>query len=144
MNRGKKFESLIKSALDKIDGVYTLRLYDVCGSTSYPCDYISYKFPYLYLLECKSHQGNTLPFAAISNNQWKYMSEAIKISKHIKAYVIVWFVDKDVTKVFSMKYLLLLKDKGKKSVRFDDDTGKDVPATKKRTYFDYNLENLFK
>ena len=141
MNRGKKFESIIGEALNNIKDSYCIDLYDQMGYTNYPSDYIFYKDGMFYCIECKSHQRASIPFNCISDNQWKYMEDAIAVSG-VNAYVIVWFVDKDVTKLYNFEDLLALKNQGVKSIRFDSDKGIIVPAVKKRTYFDYDLGEL--
>jgi recombination protein U len=140
-SRGKEFEKRIKEALDKVDGMYAQRLYDSQAMTSYPSDFIAYKYPNLYLIECKSHLGR-LPLSCISENQWKYMTSLSKL-RGISAYVIVWFVDYNITKLFDITYLNECKGSGIKSIKYDDENGKVIKAKKKRTYFNYDLNNVF-
>lgn len=140
-NRGKEFEKRIKEALDKVNGMYAQRLYDSQAMTNYPSDFIAYKHPNLYLIECKSHLGR-FPLSCISENQWKYMVSLSRLTG-ITAYVIVWFVDYDITKVFTISYLNKCKENGVKSIKYDDENGKIVKAKKKRTYFDYDFSNIF-
>ena len=62
-NRGKQFENVIKTAFEKVDGVSIDRLHDQTtgfkGSSNI-CDFIVYKEPYEYYIECKSVHGNLL------------------------------------------------------------------------------------
>ena len=106
-----------------------------------PSDFIAYKHPNLYLLECKSHLGR-LPLSCISDNQWQYMTKLDKL-RGVNAYVIVWFVDYDVTKLFTISYLNKCKESGIKSIKYDDENGRVIKAKKKRTYFEYDLSDIF-
>ena len=139
-NRGKEFEKRIKEALDNVDGLYVQRLYDAQMSSDYPSDFIAYKYPNLYLIECKSHLGR-FPLSCISENQWRYMTSLSRL-EGINAYVIVWFVDYDVTRLFNIAYLKQCKDIGVKSIKYNDENGKVVKAKKKRTYFEYDFKGV--
>ena len=82
INRGKDFEKVIKEAFEKVPGVSIDRLHDqmngFAGSANIS-DFIMYKYPHEYYIECKSVHGNTLPFSNISKNQWNGMLEKSKI-----------------------------------------------------------------
>lgn len=146
MNKGKKFESIFKECVDKLDNTYCLRLYDTTngftGITN-PCDYIVYRNKILYLCELKSTQGNTLNFKSmIRENQWEGLSKASSIGG-IVGYVICWYVDKQVTKAYNIVELKNLKLAGNKSVRFDDDNGIIIPCKVKRVFCNYDFSSLF-
>lgn len=151
INRGKQFEDVIKQAFLKLPDVSIDRLHD--QMTGYKvtsaniCDFIVYKEPYEYYIECKSVHGNTLPFSNITNNQWNGMLEKSKIPG-VKAGVICWWIDKDVTAFIPIVLLEQWKVSGYKSVRYDDIQG--CPYTiklygkKKRVFFDYDMTTFFK
>lgn len=154
-NRGKDFEGEVRNSIEKVDGVYILRLYDPQGgylSVANPCDFIAYKKPTMYMLECKSHKGNTLPiysndpkkkYGVFTNTQWEGMLNASE--KGIVAGAIVWWIDRDVTKFIPIDVLQHYRDMGMKSIRYDDPFSAIFPikGTKKRIYFDYDFTEFF-
>jgi hypothetical protein len=72
------------------------------------------------------------------------MHDIISI-RGIKAYVVIWFVSKDVTRAFPVKYLWrLFRIDGKKSVRYDDENGILIEGKKLKKYFEYDWSPLFK
>jgi penicillin-binding protein-related factor A (putative recombinase) len=148
VNRGKDFENKIKEAFMKIHGVSIDRLHDqMTGykvTSANPCDFIVYKKPYEYYIECKSVHGNTLPFSNITDNQWRGLLEKSKIDG-VKAGVICWWIDKDVTLYIPIQTLETLKNLGRKSVRYDEISLDCViiPGKKKRVFFEYEMEVFF-
>ena len=170
-NRGKKFEDVIRQSFEKVPGVSIDRLHDQTngfkGSQNI-CDFIVYKEPYEYYIECKSVHGNTLPLSNITETQWNGLLEKSKI-EGVFAGVICWWVDKDVTRFLPIQFLQTLRYKlNAKSVRYDLvhnfgkwANGKDCKATavwcsdeaeiplitiegrKKRVFFDYDMEHFF-
>ena len=92
VNRGKDFENVIKRSFEKVEGVSIDRLHDQTtgfkGSRNI-CDFIVYKEPYEYYIECKSVHGNTLPFSNITDNQWTGMLEKSRI-EGVFAGLICW------------------------------------------------------
>ena len=148
-NRGKQFENIIKTAFLKVPGVSIDRLHDqMTGykvTSANVCDFIVYKYPYEYYIECKSVYGNTLPFSNITDNQWRGMLEKSKIDG-VFAGVIVWFINHDVTKFIPIQELQNLKNTGFKSIRYDTPNGyiTDIKGTKKRVFWDYDMTTFFK
>ena len=159
VNRGKQFEDVIKQAFLKMPGVSIDRLHD--QMTGYKvtsaniCDFIVYKKPYEYYIECKSVHGNTLPFSNITDNQWRGLLEKSKIPG-VFAGVICWWIDKDVTLFIPIQLLQAEKNLDHKSIRYDygfahydKETGKISPPVtlsgkKKRIFFDYDMTTFFK
>ena len=82
VNRGKQFESVVRSAFEKVPNVSIDRLHDQTtrfkGSQNI-CDFIVYKEPYEYYFECKSVHGASLPFSNITETQWNGLLEKSKI-----------------------------------------------------------------
>ena len=158
-NRGKKFELQVKEDFSKISNVSIDRINDQTthyrGSTNI-CDFIVYKKPYEYYIECKSVHGNTLSihsvpkpdkhgtlhgfYGNISDAQWEGLLEKSKI-KGVVAGVLCWWVDKDITRFLSIQDLQLARDFGDKSIRFDEPY-LPIFGKKKRVFFEYDF-NLF-
>lgn len=146
-NRGKIFEHIIKQAFQKVSGVSIDRLYDQTtgfkGSQNI-CDFIVYKEPYEYYIECKSVHGNTLPFSNITDTQWNGLLEKSQI-EGVFAGVICWWIDHDITKFIPIQCLEWNKQNGYKSLRYDHDgTAFTVlKGKKKRVFFEYDMEEFF-
>ena len=152
-NRGKKFENIIKEAFLKVPNVSIDRLHDQTthwkGSQNI-CDFIVYKEPYEYYIECKSVHGNTLPFSNITDTQWNGLLQKSYING-VFAGVICWWIDHDKTVFIPIQELTLMEMVGMKSVRYDaiddcdgDTTMVEIKGKKKRVFFEYNMEEFFK
>lgn len=172
-NRGKKFEDVVKLAFEKIPDVSVVRLHDqttgYLGSSNH-CDFIVYKKPYEYHIECKSVHGNTLSihsipkpdkhgvlhgfYGNITDTQWEGLLEKSKIPG-VTAGVICWWVDKDNTMFVDIRLLEELRKRDYKSIDYcasfaleDIDNLSDmwtwIIGKKKRVFFDYNMEQFLK
>ena len=150
VNRGKKFEDVIREAFEKVPGVSIDRLHDQTtkfkGTSANICDFIVYREPYEYYFECKSVHGNTLPFSNITDTQWKGLLEKSKI-EGVFAGVICWWVDKSVTKFIPIKLLQAMKEHNMKSIRYDftlfgKDCCTEIKGKKKRVFYDYDMESF--
>lgn len=164
-NRGKDFEDQIREAFKKVPGVSIDRIPDQTmhhkGACNI-CDFIAYKKPYEYYIECKSVHGNTLSihsnpkpdkkgvlhgfYGNITDTQWEGLLEKSVIPGVI-AGVMCWWVDKDVTLFIPIKLLKELRDAGAKSIRYDITYDRSVlivelKGQKKRVFFDYDLEEF--
>lgn len=157
-NRGKKFEEVIRRAFEKVPNVSIDRLHDqtngFVGSQNI-CDFIVYREPYEYYIECKSVHGASLPFSNITETQWNGLLEKSKI-EGVFAGIICWWIDKDVTKFIPIRDLVIAKKCGYKSIRYDtecyiehpmDELGYkafsiEIKGKKKRVYFDYDMEGF--
>ena len=148
-DRGKKFEAqFAQDWSNTFINSFGYRLHDqVTGykiTSRNPCDFICYKFPYLYLLEIKSHEGNTFPFSAF--RQYEEMIKYKDITG-AKVGVILWFVDHDSCIVYiPIRTFIKLKEEGKKSfnVKMINDPNYDcllLPSKKLRTFYktDYSV-----
>ena len=157
VNRGKKFEDVIREAFEKVPGISIDRLHDQTtgwkGSTNI-CDFIVYREPYEYYIECKSVHGNTLSihsndpknkYGNISNTQWEGLLEKSQI-EGVTAGIICWWVDKDVTLFIPIQILYQLRRTNNKSVRYDinEYIGNvvEIKGKKKRVFFDYDMEEF--
>lgn len=154
INRGKQFEQTIKDAFLKVTNVSVDRLHDQTTgykhSSANICDFIVYKKPGLFYIECKTTHGNTLPFSNISANQWDGLLEKSKIDG-VAAGIICWWVDRDVTWFIPIQFLQKAREAGFVSVPFDfdkkwvlDGYSSDIMpiaigGKKKRVFFEYNM-----
>lgn len=152
VNRGKDFEHIIRSAFEKVPNTSVIRLPDptmgYLGVRNF-CDFVVYHCPYQYFIECKTVHGNTLAFSNITDNQWYGLLEMSYIAG-VRAGVLCWWVDKDVTRFIPIRNLQAMKNLGKKSVRYDDEAPYgcvdyivDVVGEKKRVFFSYDMERFF-
>ena len=146
INRGKDFEKVVKEAFEKVPNVSIDRLHDqmngFMGSANVS-DFIMYKYPHEYYIECKSVHGNTLPLSNITDRQYNGLLEKSKVDG-VFAGVICWWIDKDVTKFISVEELKMCKANDYKSIRFDHepftlDGAIDIEGKKKRVFFDYDM-----
>lgn len=156
-NRGKDFEGEVQSAIERLGDVSILRLYDPQGgylSVSNPCDFIAFKRPQEYWLECKSTHSNTLAiytapnpknkkYGAFSNTQWEGMLSATKYG--IVAGALVWWIANDTTKFIPIQELVKIRNAGAKSIRYDLDIPNSliIGGHKKRIYYDYDFSEFF-
>lgn len=146
-NRGKKFEKVIREAFEKVPDISIDRLHDQTtgfkGSQNI-CDFIVYKKPYEFYIECKSVRGASLPFSNITNTQYSGLLEKSKIPG-VYAGIICWFIDKDVTVYIPIQILSEMRYYGKvRSVNYlfrgyGDLPIIEIPAVKKRVFFDYDM-----
>ena len=97
VNRGKQFEDVFrKDWKQSFPNTFLLRLPDqTSGFYGFRnlCDFIAYFDGILFLIECKSHSGASIPFSDIS--QYKILSSYVGF-KGIRVGVVVWLYDKDV------------------------------------------------
>lgn len=153
-NRGKQFEEVIKKSFEKIPNVSVDRLHDqttgYLGSKNI-CDFIVYKKPYEYYIECKSVHGNTFPFSNITDNQYKGLLEKSKI-KGVIAGLMIWWIDRDVTAFVPIKFIEWQKTLERKSLPYGLADGIEfenwiscitIPGKKKRVFFDYDMDYFF-
>lgn len=148
INRGKQFEDVVKNCLEKVQGVDVTRLHDqtngYLGSRN-PCDFIVYKYPYQYDIECKSVHENTFPFSNITDYQYYGLLKKAKI-EGVVAGILVWWVDKDVTKFIPIEIIEILKNQGEKSIRWDAYIHPEIisiEGVKKRVFFEYDFSKFF-
>ena len=159
VNRGKQFEDVVRKAFEKVPGVSIDRLHDQTtgfkGSQNI-CDFIVYRKPYEYYIECKSVKGNILPFRNITETQWDELLKKVEIEGVI-AGIICWWTQRDTTLFIPIQILEAEKLNGKKSIRFDYEnqflgyypSGKleiktiKILGKKKRVFFDYWMEEFF-
>ena len=148
-NKGKIFEDVIKKSFEKAQGVSIDRLRDApkkMKNVDNPSDFIVYKYPHEIYVECKSHKGNTLPFSCIREEQIRGMQEKSMING-VKAGVILWFIDHDLTVWIPIREIRFLINAGKKSINIkelDQISHIVIQGKKKRIYFDYYMEDFLR
>ena len=149
VNRGKDFEDCIREACEAIEDTSVTRLIDPqagYAGVRNICDFIVYKYPTQYFLECKSIKGNTLNFKSdITENQWNGMLEKSKV-RGVVAGVIVWFIDHDKTIFVPIQDLEEMRADGHKSFNATAQYVEyyyHIPGRKKRIYFEYDMEKFF-
>lgn len=153
-NRGKQFEEVIKKSFEKIPNVSIDRLHDqttgYLGSNNI-CDFIVYKKPYEYYIECKSIHGNTFPFSNITDNQYRGLLEKSKI-KGVIAGLMIWWIDRDVTAFVPIQFIEWQKTLERKSLPYGLADAVEfenwmscitIPCKKKRVFFDYDMDHFF-
>ena len=153
-NRGKQFENVIRKSFECVEGVSIDRLNDNTAGfkgVAGICDFIVYKEPYEYYIECKSVHGASLPFRNITDTQWEGLLEKSKI-EGVYAGIICWFIDKDVTKFIPIQlldYMKQFEDVKSYSYQFGGyllEKGMsaiELKGKKKRVFFDYDMEEFF-
>lgn len=116
INYGKKFEERFKQDWINSTGGIVIRLYDNTSgylSISNISDYICYKYPNIFFIECKSHRGASIPFENISQYQ-----KLITLSNTlgVRSGVVLWLYEKDIVLYIPVIVIKQLKDIGEKSV----------------------------
>ena len=146
-NKGKKFEEVVKTAFEKVEGVSIDRLRDApkkLKGVDNPSDFIVYKKPHEVYVECKSHKGNTLPFSCIRYEQISGMSEKSKI-EGVKCGLLIWYIDHDLTVWVDINDVIDLIYLGGKSINVKDldyVSHIKIEGKKKRIYFDYDMKKF--
>ena len=114
---GKKFEEKFKNDWkESVPDSIIVRLYDVTAgfmSVSTISDFICYKYPNIFFIECKTHKGASIPFTAIT--QYEKLISVCDI-QGVRTGVVIWLYEKDKVFYVPAKTLKQLKDDGEKSV----------------------------
>lgn len=144
-NRGKQFEGVVKDSFNKLRDCSIDRLHDqttgFAGSSNI-CDFIVYKYPTIIYLECKSCHGNTWSLSNLTDNQYKGLLEKCKYKGTVPG-IMIWWIDRDITKFIHIEDIKHIKEQGAKSIKFDSELGIKIPGKKKRVFFDYDMSVLF-
>lgn len=151
-NRGKDFEALIRKGAEEQRNVSIDRFPDPTAGflgVRNICDFVVYKYPFQYYLECKTIKGNTLNFkSGITQNQWQGLEEKSKL-KGVTAGILVWFIEHDITVFVDITELGISRMKGAKSLNVKDVIENKIPhikmkGPKKRVFFDYEMDTFFR
>lgn len=147
-NRGKQFEAKFKDQwLTTVNDSMVYRLYDVTmgyKTIANVGDFICYKYPYCYIVDCKSKEGNTLPFSDL--RQYDLMLDYKNI-KGLYVGFIVWFIDHDRVLWIPIQTMEKIKNEGLKSfninkMKQEDYWYLDIPSKKLRTFVDSDYSAL--
>lgn len=147
ISRGKDFEQVVKDAFEKVPGAVVYRIPDQqnykVGSKN-PCDFLLYRKPLMYAIECKATNKPLLPFSNITEFQWTHL---LRMSKEtgVVAGILCWWVNEDITKFIPIQTLEVLKENGAKSIRYnaDDFDIYELKGKKKRVFFEYDMLDFF-
>lgn len=164
VNRGKDFEGQVYAGFAKLPYVSIDRLPDpMAGYAGVKniCDFMVYKYPTQYYIECKSCYGNTMSihsndpkkkYGNITNNQWEGLLEKSKIPG-VCAGILVWFIDYGITYWIDIRLLQKHRDAGHKSISASgnfidlmpetDELWTTIKGTKRRVLFDYDFIPFF-
>lgn len=152
-SRGKKFEDRFRADWkDSVPESMCYRLFDAMGgfkSVSNVGDFICYKYPFIYLIDCKSKEGNTLPFSDL--RQLDQMMEYVNIPG-VNVGFIVWFIDHSRVLWIPAETMYKIKQEGLKSFNINKMKSEDyffleIPSKKLRMFMtsDYSwLTNYYK
>ena len=150
MVKGKAFEQQFrKDWINTVENSFIYRLNDQVsgfkGTSKNLCDFICFKSPRLYIIDCKSHAGNSIPLSAVSQLD---MMQLYSGTKDVVLGTIVWFYDhKDLVVWIPIETWLKLKDEGKKSFNIkmiDEYECCIIPSKFKRTFCDSDYSYLIK
>lgn len=139
-NRGKQWETKVREDFHRTFPLGSIdRLYDPVGGylgVHNISDFIAYKYPNIFYLECKSIGGNTFPLS----NLKQYESLLPKVGlPGVRVGVIIWFYDHDKVIYAPISTVTKMKEDGKKSINIKDVVNYNlitVPGVKKRVYID--------
>lgn len=116
---GKKAEQKIREWLDRPEQGYCFdripdQMTGFWGSTNI-CDFILYKFPYMYYLESKATWEDRFNFSMLTEKQHDGLLEKSKI-EGVFSYVIVLFATYKRAFLIDIKDIRRLEEKGKHSL----------------------------
>lgn len=145
---GKKFEKKFKDDWEKtVSDSLCYRLVDVQGGyfgVSNVSDFICYRYPIIFLVECKSKLGNTFPFSDF--RQYEKMLPYIGITG-VKLGVVLWMIDHHKVLWIPIETFKKIKDEGGKSFNIKmldnpDYEVLDLNAKDLRTFMSVDYNNL--
>lgn len=147
-NRGKQWENKIREDWKRtVPDSFIERIYDtvngLIGVTNI-CDMIGYKCPNVFLIEAKSHEGNTFPLVNLT--QYDKLIKKIGITG-VRVGIVLWMIDHDRVLYVPIKTIQKMKEDGKKSVNINtiDKDGYryiEIPSIKKRVFLDCDYSVL--
>lgn len=147
-SRGKKFEQQFRCDQSTyVTDSFCYRLYDVTSGfkgIAGVADFINYKKPYIYLIDCKSHEGNTISFGDFS--QYDRMLE-YKDIPGVTAGTVVQFInhDKVVQIPIDTQHKLKTEDKKSFNIKMLDNPDYpcfEIPSKKKRVFLETDYSAL--
>ena len=149
VNKGKGFESQFRSDWVKaFPGGSIIRLQDqMTGYKEFSkniCDFICYNYPNMFLIECKSHKGASLPLDNIT--QYDKLKSYADV-KGLRVGIVLWLYEKDKVFYIPISTIKKLKEEGEKSVgirHLNKYNIIEIPSEKMRVYMrsDYRILSL--
>ena len=147
-NRGKQFEAKLKEDFKKsFPSGLIERIYDQMSgykTITNISDFFAYNYPNLFLLEAKTHKGNTFPL--INLTQYDKLKEYVG-TPGIRVGVIIWFQDHDKVIYIPIASVTKMKLNKKKSINIKtlyDENYRfiEIPSVKKRVFMDSDYSVL--
>ncbi len=140
-NRGKQFEAKMREDWKATMSKCIDRLYDSMSgyvSISNISDFIAFKKPNIFYIECKSHEGNTFPISCLT--QYDKLTCKVGIDG-VRAGVILWMIDHDTVLYVPISTFTKLIEDGKKSFNIkmvgdENYPSLVIPSVKKRVFMD--------
>jgi len=150
-NKGKKFEELFESDWNMtfpFPKGRAMRLRDNMNGFRFTsrnvCDFVCFADGVPFLIEAKSHLGNTFPFSEL--RQYDDLL-SFKGLKGVHPGVVLWMRDHDKVLYFPIETLERMKADGHKSINVNKLEGYDyleLPSFKKRVYLTTDYTNVLK
>lgn len=149
INKGKQFEAKFKENWIKcFPDTFIYRLKDqLTGfkeTSQNPCDFLCFPGDMLFMVECKSHNGASIPFASIPQYE-----RLLNYKDFYKVFpgILIWFREKDKVVWVDIKVAEKIFNDGNKSIQLKMLTQnlydiKELPSTKKRVYLDTDYNYL--
>ena len=149
INKGKIFEDKFRENWKKcFPNTFVFRIVDqVSGflnTSQNPCDFLCFPGKKLFMVECKSHDGASIPFSAIP--QYERLLE-YKNFENVVPGIIIWFKEKDKLIWVHINVAEKIFNDGNKSIQLkmlNDEKYdlKEIPSVKKRVYLEANYNYL--
>lgn len=119
ISRGKQFEKVVQRDIQKIPGILCYRLYDLTNGfrgSNNASDFIVYKKPNFYFVECKTIHGTSIPLDNLI--QLQRMNSYLQNIDGARGYFIIWFVDHQCTFVVDSDVLNQYSDRSEVLVKY--------------------------
>ena len=145
---GKKFENKFKEDFLKTIPNSTIdRLYDTTNGyfgNKNVCDYIGFKAPNIFYLECKTIKGKSFPLSNLS--QYDKLTYKVGI-EGVRVGVVIWYYEQDKVVYVPISTITQMKKDDFKSISLKTIEEKlyniiEIPSTKKRTFMDSDYSIL--
>lgn len=154
-NEGKLFEQDFKNSVPETCWVYRLRdstsSFANGGNTRFTssniCDYIIFDgiFKRLFLVECKSTKGTSVPLSMIRSNQLQGLLDASEHSLVAGFLINFRNTNNDTFFITISNYIKMISSSNKKSFNIGDLVKYDalkIESTKKRTRYTYDIQKM--
>lgn len=147
VSKGKAFEQKFKKDFLKLGDCTCDRLLDVTygyKSVGNVSDFICYKYPNIFYIECKEHKGNTFPLANVTQYERLLPKAGIP---GVRAGVVLWMSEKQIVVYLPVKTIEKMLADGKKSFNATKDLSSDyriiqIPSVALRTFMDSDYSVL--